>query len=147
MGAVVVSLVAILILLQFSISILYPSLQSVSKLALTSLALLCAFGIILSNLGKYELPDFTYDIDSDDEYREVLSDATAKGIALEIANKYGVDEDKIFVTITELDVSKMRAEHIYVRINDVRADYRAIREFITKNFLVEGGSAEVALTE
>ena len=121
MGAVVVSLVAILILLQFSISILYPSLQSVSKLALTSLALLCAFGIILSNLGKYELPDFTYDIDSDDEYREVLSDATAKGIALEIANKYGVDEDKIFVTITELDVSKMRAEHIYVRINSLIA--------------------------
>ena len=147
MGNEVVGLVATLLLLQFASSILHPSFLTVSKCALSMLALLTAFGIILSAIDKYELPDFAYDSADSDEYYEALSDAMELGIALEVAERYGISEEKISVSISELDLTRMRAKHIYVRIEDIRVDYRSVRVFLKDNFLIEGGSVEVELTE
>ena len=143
----IIGLIAVLVLLQFAVSILHPSLESVGKTALSALAILSVFGILLSMIGKYELPEFTYADSQSDEYSEVLTEATARGIALEVASKYKINEEKISVSIRELDTTKMRAGYIYLRIDDVRADYRSIREFVSANFLTSGGNIEVVLTE
>lgn len=147
MGNEVVGLIAILLLLQFAVSIVHPSLATVSKCALSMLALLSAFGILLSAIDKYEPPDFTYEGTGSEEYYEALREATERGIVLEVADKYKINEEKISVSLSGLDTTKMRADKIYLRIEDIRADYRSIRAFVKDNFLLEGGSIEVELTE
>lgn len=145
LGKETVGLIAIALLLQFALSVLHPSLQTVSKCALSALALFSAFSIILSAIDKYEPPNFIYENEDFGTYGDALSDATEEGIRLEVADKYKIDEEKISVTISGLDTSKMRAEYIYIRIEDFGADYRSIRAFVAKNFLTESGNVEVEL--
>lgn len=146
MGKETVGLIAVILLLQFALSVLHPSLQSVSKCALSMLVLLSAFSIILSAIDKYEPPSIDYGQMNDDRYYDTLDEACECGIGLEVADKFKIDEGKITVSLTGLDVSKMRAEQIYVRIEDLRADYRSIRTFVAENFLLDGGNIEVELT-
>ena len=145
MGKEIIGLIAIVLLLQFALSVLHPSLQTVSKCALSALALCSAFSIILSAIDKYEPPDFTYESEYGSEYNEKLKNATEEGICLEIADKYKINEEKISVTLSGLDTAKMRADYVYVRINDLGVDYRSIRAFIANNFVTEGGKVEVEL--
>jgi hypothetical protein len=147
MGKEAVGLIAIVLILQFAISVLHPSLHSVSKCALSMLALLSAFSVILTAINEYEPPTLDYGQMDDDRYYDTLAESYENGIAMEVAEQYKVDVDKIYVSISGLDLKKMRAEQIYVRIDDLRADYRGIREFVARYFLLDGGDIEVELVK
>ena len=147
MGKELAGIIAVLLLLQLAVSILHPSLESVSKCALSTLSLFTTLGIILSLVNGYEMPDFDYDNIHNDEYYATIDEATERGIAMELADKYKLNEEKITVSIFGLDVTKMRAQSIYVRIDDLRIDYRSVRSFLKENFLLDGGSVEVELAK
>ena len=147
MGKELAGIIAVLLLLQLAVSILHPSLESVSKCALSTLSLFTTLGIILSLVNGYEMPDFNYDNIHNDEYYATIDEATERGIAMELADKYKLNEGKITVSIFGLDVTKMRAQSIYVRIDDLRIDYRSVRSFLKENFLLDGGSVEVELAK
>ena len=147
MSKEIIGLIAIILLLQFALSVLHPSLHLISKCALSMLVMLSAFSIILTAIDKYEMPEIDYGQMEDDRYSEALTDACEQGIRLEVADKYKIEEDKIFVSLYGFDVSKMRAERIYLRIEDFHADYRSIRSFVAEHFLLDGGDIEVELTK
>lgn len=147
MGKELAGIIAVLLLLQLAVSILHPSLESVGKCALSTLSLFTTLGIILSLVNGYEMPDFNYDNIHNDEYYATIDEATERGIAMELADKYKLNEGKITVSIFGLDVTKMRAQSIYVRIDDLRIDYRSVRSFLKENFLLDGGSVEVELAK
>ena len=147
MGKELAGIIAVLLLLQLAVSILHPSLELVSKCALSTLSLFVTLGIVLSLVNGYEMPDFDYDNIHNDEYYATIDEATERGIAMELADKYKLNEEKITVSIFGLDVTKMRAQSIYVRIDDLRIDYRSVRSFLKENFLLDGGSVEVELAK
>lgn len=144
-GSVTIGIIALVLLMQIATSVLHPSFKAVSKSAISAIVLLSVLGILLNVVGKYELPNFTYDETDSDAYHEALSRSTEVGIALEVAERYGIDDEKISVSLSGLDSVSMRAEHVYVRIDDVTVDYRSVREFVKENFLLEGGEIEVEL--
>ena len=85
-------------------------------------------GVDLSDITLPTLPDS----EISEEYSGYVREAFESGIAMAVADRFGLDESNIRVKVTGFDSQMMRAESIRISLSGVAAlsDYRAIRDYI-----------------
>ena len=86
------------------------------------------FGVDFSDMTLPTLPDS----EISEEYSGYVREAFESGIAMAVADRFGLDESNIRVKVTGFDGQMMRAESIRISLSGVAAlsDYRAIRDYI-----------------
>ena len=114
------------------------------KLAISVILL---YSIISPLVPLFEdLKDFSFsELDFDKEeftdgaYLEVGEAAFREGIARAVSEKFGLDEEKIVVTIFGFDFETMRAERINITLlgRGIELDFREIEAYVEKNGLGE----------
>lgn len=76
-------------------------------------------------------------------YLEVAEEAFCRGVSLAIAERFGTDEEHLYVSCRGFSLQNMTAESIYVRISNAPSvDYRAVKEYVRENF-TKGGECRV----
>jgi hypothetical protein len=103
--------------------------------------------------------DIFKDFDSDYYINELIEDveynaytddmvelAFESGISKYVADKYGVEENDVYVMADGFDIESMTATRIYVTLSARAAliDYKKVEEDIKNNF-TNGGECEVSL--
>ena len=85
-------------------------------------------GVDFSDMTLPTLPDS----EISEEYSGYVREAFESGIAMAVADRFGLDESNIRVKVTGFDSQMMRAESIRISLSGVAAlsDYRAIRDYI-----------------
>ena len=85
-------------------------------------------GVDFSDMTLPTLPDS----EISEEYSGYVREAFESGIAMALADRFGLDESNIRVKVTGFDGQMMRAESIRISLSGVAAlsDYRAIRDYI-----------------
>ena len=85
-------------------------------------------GVDFSDMTLPTLPDS----EISEEYSGYVREAFESGIAMAVADRFGLDESNIRVKVTGFDGQMMRAESIRISLSGVAAlsDYRAIRDYI-----------------
>lgn len=128
----------------------HSKMRKISKCAL-GLIVICVIMLPLVDIFKDNdlFFDFDYsfdDLENSDMNDEEIERAFEVGIERYIAEKYDVDISLIHVSVDGFDISKMKAERIYVALSGraMNIDYRRLEDVLRENF-TDGGECEVEL--
>lgn len=143
----------VMLLLTFvalALGVSHPKLRNATNFS-AGVLIICAILLPLIDIirdidRKYSVDDLLFDIEYSDATDDAIEIAFEEGIALYIADKYGVNKDDVLVMADGFDIGGMKAERIYITLSSKAAllDYKKIEEKIAKEF-TNGGECEVSL--
>jgi len=128
----------------------HSKMRKISRCAL-GLIMICVIMLPLVDIFKDN--DFFFDLDysfddfqDDDMNDDEIERAFEIGIEKYIAERYDADVSLIHVSVDGFDISKMKAERIYVTLSGraMNIDYRRLEDILRENF-TDGGECEVEL--
>lgn len=143
-------LLVIVTFVSLALGVAHPRLKSAASFSagvLVICAILLPIVDIIRDIDKrYLVDDLLSDIDYADATDDAIELAFEEGIAVYIADKYGVNKGDVLVMADGFDIGSMRAERIYITLSSRASflDYKKIEEEIEKEF-TQGGECEVSL--
>ena len=92
------------------------------------------------------LEEICDDVKYDDVSDSDIELAFEEGIALYVAEEYGVGREYVTVGVDGFDIERLRADRIYVTFSGtaIGVDYKKVEADLIKNF-TDGGECEVSL--
>ena len=145
----IIRLLIIATFVAFATAVAHPGLRQATGFA-TGILVICAIMLPLVDIIKDI--NLNFDVDEylgstkNEQPEDVIKVAFEDGIREYISVEYGVDESLVIVLADGFDMSKMRAERIYVTLMGKAAllDYKRIEEMIEREF-TNNGECEVSV--
>lgn len=136
--------------ISLALGVVHPKLKSATGFC-AGILLICSIMLPIVDIFKdFDSDYYINELIEDVEYNAYTDDmvelAFESGISKYVADKYGVEENDVYVMADGFDIESMTATRIYVTLSARAAliDYKKVEEDIKNNF-TNGGECEVSL--
>ncbi len=142
---------AVVLSLVFGVTMALSSsaVASETRAALGTLALFALITPVISLFSSnFNIPNIDENVplpDYDGGYTEVVATAYEDGLGMAIADRLGIDKDDVYVSVYNVDIEKMLASRIVVRLGSeaMLSDARTLREWLREEFILSGGEVVI----